>query len=103
MEIDQILEERGSRYGDFGSQAIITQNIKAAMRHSPNWAKLPNDMKEALEMVAHKVGRILNGDPSYADSWVDIVGYTQLVVDRLERGQNAAGHVNEPHQTENGN
>lgn len=102
-DINSILEERGSRYGDFGSHALITQNIKAAMRHSPNWAKLPNDMKEALEMVAHKVGRILNGDPSYADSWVDIVGYTQLVVDRLERGQNAAGHVNQPHQTENGN
>ena len=103
MEIEQILEERGSRYGDFGSHAIITQNIKAAMRHSLNWAKLPNDMKESLEMVAHKVGRILNGDPTYADSWVDIVGYVQLVVDRLERGQNAPGHVNEPHQTEDGN
>ena len=102
-DINSILEERGSRYGDFGSHALITQNIKMAMRHSPNWAKLPNDMKEALEMVAHKVGRILNGDPSYADSWVDIVDYVQLVVDRLERGQNAAGHVNQPHQTENGN
>lgn len=103
MEIDQILEERGSRYGDFGSHAIITQNIKAAMRHSPNWAKLPNDMKEALEMVAHKVGRILNGDPMWIDSWTDVVGYTQLVVDWLERGQNGPGHVNEPHQTEDGN
>lgn len=85
MEIDQILEERGSRYGDFGSHAIITQNIKAAMRHSPNWAKLPNDMKEALEMVAHKVGRILNGDFTYADNVVDIIGYMQLVLDRMER------------------
>ena len=90
MEIEQILEERGSRYGDFGSQAIITQNIKAAMRHSPNWAKLPHDMKESLEMVAPKVGRILNGDPTYTDSWVDIVGYTQLVVDRLEKGHGDA-------------
>ena len=60
MEIDQILEERGSSYGDFGSQAIITQNIKAAMRHSPNWAKLPNDMKEALEMVAQHEGIALD-------------------------------------------
>jgi len=102
-DINSILEERGSRYGDFGSQALISQNIKAAMRHSPNWQKLPADMKESLEMVALKIGRILNGNPTYADSWVDIVGYTQLVVDRLERGQNAAGHVNQPHQTENGN
>jgi hypothetical protein len=103
MEIDQILEERGSRYGDFGSQAIITQNIKAAMRHSPNWAKLPNDMKEALEMMALKVGRILNGDPTWLDSWTDAVGYAQLVVDRLERGQNASPDVLNENQTENGN
>lgn len=101
--INSIIEERGSNYGDFGSQALISQNIKAAMRHSPNWAKLPNDMKEALEMVALKIGRILNGQFDYKDSWTDVVGYTQLVVDRLERGQNAAGHVNQPHQTENGN
>ena len=82
--IDKVLNERGSRYGKFSEHALITQNIKAAMRHSPNWNKLPEDMKEALEMVAHKVGRILNGDPHYDDSWVDIVGYTQLVVDRLQ-------------------
>jgi len=101
--INSILEERGSRYGDFGAQAIITQNIKAAMRHSPNWAKLPNDMKEALEMMALKVGRILNGDPMWIDSWVDAIGYAQLVVDRLERGQNGAADVLNQNQTENGN
>lgn len=90
MEIDQILEERGSSYGNFGSQALISQNIKAAMRHSPNWQKLPADMKESLEMVALKIGRILNGNPSYIDSWTDVVGYAQLVVDRLEKGQRDA-------------
>ena len=89
-DINSILEERGSSYGDFGSQALISQNIKAAMRHSPNWAKLPNDMKEALEMVAHKVGRILNGDFTYADNVVDIIGYMQLVLDRMEKGQGDA-------------
>lgn len=84
-DINSILEERGCSYGDFGSQALISQNIKAAMRHSPNWQKLPADMKESLEMVAHKVGRILNGDFTYADNVVDIIGYMQLVLDRMER------------------
>ena len=84
MEIDKILEERGSRYGDFASHAIITQNIKAAMRHSLNWAKLPNDMKESLEMVAHKIGRILNGQFDYKDSWTDGAGYFTLIANRLE-------------------
>jgi hypothetical protein len=34
-------------------------------------------------MICHKIARILNGDPNYADSWVDIAGYAQLVADRL--------------------
>lgn len=82
--INSILAERGSRYGDFADHATITQNIKEAMRHSPNWAKLPNDMKEALEMVAHKVGRILNGQFDYKDSWTDGAGYFTLIANKLE-------------------
>lgn len=77
--IDSTLTERGSRYGNFEDHAYITQNIKRAMRDSPNWDTLNDSMREALEMVAHKVGRILNGDPTYSDSWHDIIGYTRLV------------------------
>lgn len=85
--ITATLVERGNRYGDFNEHARITQAIKAAMADSPNWATLPPDMKEALEMVAHKIGRILNGDPRYHDSWHDIIGYTKLVADTLEPGE----------------
>lgn len=82
-EIDTTLAERGSRYGEFNMHARITQNIKRAMVDSPNWQTLPDTMKESLEMVAHKIGRILNGDPTYADSWHDIIGYTRLVEQKL--------------------
>lgn len=81
--IDATLAERGSRYGSFTEHARITQAIKAAMADSPNWTKLAPDQREALEMIAHKAGRILNGDPNFHDSWHDIVGYTKLVADRL--------------------
>lgn len=83
IDIDTTLKERGNRYGEFDEHARITQAIKAAMVDSPNWSGLRSDMKEALEMVAHKVGRILNGDPFYHDSWHDIIGYTKLVADTL--------------------
>jgi hypothetical protein len=82
--IDATLEERGSRYGDFKTHANITQALKKAMVDSPKWESLTDDMKEALEMVQHKIGRILNGDPFYHDSWHDIIGYTKLVADTLE-------------------
>lgn len=81
--IDQTLAERGQRYGEFDEHARITQNIKRAMIDSPNWTKLSDDKKEALDMVAHKIGRILNGDPEYHDSWHDLVGYAKLVADAL--------------------
>ena len=84
MSIDKILSERGSRYGKFTDHARITQNIKTVMCDGPKWGDLTADQREALEMVAHKIGRIVNGDPNYADSWVDIAGYAQLVADRLQ-------------------
>ena len=83
QDIDATLAERGSRYGTFIGHATITQQIKLPMHKSPNWDKLTPDQKECLEMIAHKIGRILNGDPNYHDSWHDIVGYTKLVADRL--------------------
>lgn len=83
MDISATLAERGNRYGEFNEHARITQNIKRAMIDSPNWSGLRDDMKEALEMLAHKMGRILNGDPLYHDSWHDIIGYTKLVADTL--------------------
>ena len=79
MDIKEVLEERGKRYGEFTDHAFITQSIKRAMKNFSNWKHLSDDMKEALEMIAHKIGRILNGDPEYIDSWTDIVGYAKLV------------------------
>lgn len=90
MNIDETLKERGSRYGEFPEHAAITQNIKSAMADSNNWGGLDNDMRECLEMVAHKIGRILNGDPNYIDSWTDIIGYTRLVEKRLIDEQQTA-------------
>lgn len=79
MQITSTLEERGKRYGEFKSHAQITQSIKLAMLASPKWNSLSPSQREALEMIAHKIGRILNGDPNYADSWHDIAGYATLV------------------------
>lgn len=83
-DVNSTLQERGDRYGTFVDHANVTQNIKRAFQTGRNYDNLPDDMREALEMVAHKVGRILNGDPNYTDSWHDIIGYVKLVEDRLE-------------------
>jgi len=82
-DVNKTLDERGSRYGKFETHALITQRIKQAMKLETGWENLSDDKKEALEMIAHKIGRILNGDPEYADSWHDIAGYSQLVEKQL--------------------
>lgn len=85
--VDATLNERGQRYGEFAGHAGVTQTLKRAMGQHPGWRKLADDQKEALEMTAHKIGRILNGDPNYIDSWHDIGGYVRLVEQRLEKEQ----------------
>ena len=82
--IDAVLTERGSRYGNFEDHARITQALKYEIRQGDSFTKMEDDMVEALDMIAHKIGRIVNGDPRYADSWVDIAGYAKLVADRLQ-------------------
>lgn len=72
------LDERGKRYGAFTGHASVTCDIKRAMASGANWSTLPDAYREALDMIAHKIGRVLNGDPDYADSWHDIAGYAQL-------------------------
>lgn len=76
--VDEILSDRGSKYGSFKTHAEITQALKAVMRATPNWEGLPAHHKESLEMTAHKIGRMLNGDPSYDDNFKDVNGYNEL-------------------------
>jgi hypothetical protein len=84
INIEKTLEERGNNYGSYPSHARITQELKRAMACGPSWWKASDAQREALDMIAHKIGRIVNGDPDYLDSWVDIIGYTQLVVNELQ-------------------
>lgn len=83
---EDLLIERGNRYGKFKDHAAITQALKQQIRQAlaARVYTLADDQQEALEMICHKIGRIVNGDPNYVDSWADIAGYAKLVADRLE-------------------
>lgn len=87
-DVDVTLAERGSRYGVFMGHAHVTMDLKRVVRSHliARDKKLSDDQQEAIDMICHKLGRIINGDPNYADSWVDIAGYAKLISDRLETG-----------------
>ena len=84
--VDETLDERAQDYGKFKDGAALMQGIKRlisehARVHDKTFA---DDQWEALEMIVHKIGRIVNGNPDKVDSWVDIAGYATLIADRLQ-------------------
>lgn len=95
-DIEATLAQRGAAYGDFREQGRITQNLKKAMQDSPNWQALPGYMKEGLDMIQHKISRILNGDALYDDNVHDIIGYTKLMQDRMKQDRDAGAVFKSP-------
>lgn len=77
--IDTLLDERGKTHGDYALNARITQELKHVMQSQQNWIRLSPSQRETLDMVALKIGRILSGNPNFADHWDDIAGYSRLV------------------------
>lgn len=88
--IEKVLEERGKRYGSFKGHAEVSMGLSVFIAGEllKRDKSLCPDQAEALQMICHKIGRIVNGDPNYADNWVDIAGYAKLVADRLEQQGN---------------
>lgn len=81
--IKETLRERGVTHGEFRDNARVSQNIKATIHEDAGYLHLTPIMREALDMIAHKIGRILAGDPTNKDSWHDIAGYATLVEERI--------------------
>lgn len=77
--VDETLSDRGQYYGDFARTFDVIQQIKAALKDGAGWAEMPVERREALEMIAVKMGRLVSGDSGHADSWHDIAGYARLV------------------------
>jgi hypothetical protein len=83
-DIIKTLSERGLTYGEYKDVSRTSQLIKEALRNGGSYSILSNEACESLDMIANKLARIVNGDPNYLDSWVDIVGYATLVINKLE-------------------
>ena len=96
METSELLSQRGKTHGNYSDHARLTQSLKEIMRNfhciKPStdnticsWDELQQTQAEALDMIAHKIGRILAGDPDFRDHWDDIAGYAKLVADRCTK------------------
>lgn len=89
---EEILSERQKTHGDFSTHAAITQDLKWVIVKAEARSKLNNVQMEGLEMILHKIGRILNGNAEHQDHWDDIAGYATLVSkDIFKRDQISIG------------
>ena len=84
--VDQVLDSRAKDYGKFIEGAEIMQMLKRLVHNyiEGRGTPLAFDQREAIDMIIHKLGRIINGNPDKVDHWVDIAGYATLVADRLQ-------------------
>jgi len=83
-QIDQILAERQTTHGDYNEGAFATQTMKEFLRGQSGWAELNPGQAEALDMICHKISRIITGNPDIHDHWDDIAGYAKLASKSFE-------------------
>ena len=76
METEKILEARGNAHGPFEYNARVTQAMY--------FAALSGYTADKLNMILHKISRLVNGDPNHIDSWDDIAGYAKLVSNYIQ-------------------
>lgn len=82
VDIRETLATREGTHGDYGDHADVTQRIKDVIRAARTYGSCSNHERETLDMIAHKIGRIVSGDPHFHDHWHDIAGYATLSADR---------------------
>ena len=79
------LDERGQDYGDFAEGSEVFAALINAMGLGKRWNDVEGYQLNALVMIAHKLSRLLNGNPDHRDGWHDIAGYASLVERELAR------------------
>jgi hypothetical protein len=84
VNTEELLAERQKTHGEYAEHARCTQTILRALQAERGYSALSDMQKETLHMIAHKMGRIVTGNPDIADHYDDIAGYAKLISQRLE-------------------
>ena len=84
-DVNKTLDSRGKEYGKFSNHAKLSQSLKHVIKvgAKPD-LRFTSSMAESIDMIFHKIARIMNGNPEYIDNWHDIQGYARLVEIELQ-------------------
>ncbi len=84
-DTDDLLDEREETHGDYENTARIIQRFKRVLytelleREVRGQDDLSYVAAESIEMILHKIGRVISGKWDHPDHWEDISGYADLV------------------------
>ena len=84
-EATDLLEERQTTHGEFSQNALYGQELRSLFRSSPRWPQIPPAQREALDMIATKMSRILSGQADRVCHWEDVEGYARLAREACQR------------------
>ena len=77
---------RDEQHGGMEAVGGVAQRMKDAIRLGRNWHRLSSGEREALDMICHKVGRVLSGaNPHDLQHWEDLAGYPVAAMREQER------------------
>jgi hypothetical protein len=93
LNVSELLAERGRTHGRFRDHARVTQVMKHAIHIAlvNSGVSLTDIQRESIDMILHKIGRIVSGNPRHRDHYDDIIGYTQLALNELDELEVSAG------------
>ncbi len=77
-QTEVLVNERRETHGDWAVQAKCARDFKDLLDKWDRNRTLTPSQREALDMIAVKMSRILTGNPGFADHWQDIAGYARL-------------------------
>ena len=72
-----LLRERQRTHGSFAENARFSQKLKDIFSEG-GYEKMSPVHREALDMIATKLSRILSGQHKHKDHWDDVAGYATL-------------------------
>jgi len=81
---EQLVADRGKTHGAFVDHARCAQKLKEVImmetyaRAQRKQPRLTDQQRESIDMILHKIGRIVAGDSSFQDHWDDIAGYATI-------------------------
>lgn len=79
-ETENLLDERHKTHGLWSDFAWVARGMKeiVVLYQRRSGKTLSNEHQESIDMILHKVARIVTGDANVKDHWDDTAGYAVL-------------------------